>query len=264
MSQPSESINETRKRLPLDESSNQVAESLQKHFDEVAGALVCQPSVGVELLVGARDEHFRLQQRVRVGENERLSKLSLASRGPGHAGRRAHDRRDLAIQDTFARWPRQPINGVLQDAGYAMVVLRRHDQQRVGLPHRRAQVGDAARSACRLDIAVVEWDRTKIVNNDVKGGCGEFSRRPQERSVVRGAPKTAGETNDLERTIDARRISAHDRSWPRRRRASPRKGYDNARLPRSTAGIPTCDANACLFGGWVASETAMMATRKQR
>src|SRR5262245_9017946 len=66
-----------------------------------------------------------------IGKNKRLTERVLCSYRSTQSLRTSHNRRRLTIQDGLARWPRSPVNGVLQDAGDTVIVFRRRDQHRI-------------------------------------------------------------------------------------------------------------------------------------
>ena len=96
---------------------------------------------------------------------------------PRRLGRRAHDRRRLALE-RLVRRPRGPVDGVLQDAGHGVVVLGGDDEQAVGGGDGRAQAaapapGSPAPGAGRRRRAA---------------GSGG---RPRRRTIPAGASATA-------------------------------------------------------------------------
>ena len=121
------------------------AASLPTMSRSVGGHLGVLPRVlAVERL--GRHRQLQILDHPRAGDAERLARLVVRPHAAVLAQRRADDRQRLVLQRAVAERPRQPVDGVLQHAGDAAVVLRGDDQRGVG-------VGGGRRAARRPSSA---------------------------------------------------------------------------------------------------------------
>jgi hypothetical protein len=93
---------------------------------------VHQSSFGVESLLGARHQHLRLAQRQGANVRQHLAQMQLGSHRAEVPRAGSHDGHRLAGQWLLRR-ARRPIDGILEGAADRAVVLRRGDEQRIGL-----------------------------------------------------------------------------------------------------------------------------------
>ena len=140
-----------------------------------------------------------LQQRQRLREHEALAELELGTGRPGHPRRGAQDRRWLAHEDRLAGGSRRPVDGVLEHAGHAVVVLRRRNQQRVGVADGPFEGRHWLRGALRLEVGVVERDRGEVEDPDRHAFRGQLLRRPQKGAVEGAGPQAPGDAEDRQR-----------------------------------------------------------------
>ena len=93
-----------------------------------------------------------------AGGAEHLAELGLRPDRAEHPGART-DRGDrLVAQHVRCERPRQPVDGVLEDAWDRRVVLGGGEEDGVGLGDRRAKLRDGLRAAIGVVVLVVRRD----------------------------------------------------------------------------------------------------------
>src|SRR6266403_783562 len=108
-------------------------ECLQELAHELAGVVADDRARIAEHLGGAANVSLGLRHGRNVEENQRLAKMVIGAEGADDARREAENRPWLAVPRALAVRPRCDVDRVFEHAGHRAVVLRRHEQHRVGL-----------------------------------------------------------------------------------------------------------------------------------
>src|SRR5262245_51758612 len=98
---------------------------------------------------------------MRIGEYERLTERVLRSYGPAQSLRTSHNCGWLAVENRLTRRPRCPVDGVLEYAGYTVIVFRRRDQHRIRFANRGLKRLHGLRIALIVNIGVVRRNISK-------------------------------------------------------------------------------------------------------
>src|SRR5437588_2059594 len=108
-------------------------ECLQELAHEFARVVADDRPRIAEHLGGAANVSLGLRHGRNVEENERLAKMVIGAEGADDARREAENCPRLAVPRALAVRPRCDVDRVFEHAGHRAVVLRRHEQHRVGL-----------------------------------------------------------------------------------------------------------------------------------
>src|SRR5690606_1737462 len=129
---------------------------VQKLAETVFDRAIDEAPGRVEALMSAKYQELRLAHADAIGEFERLPELTLSARSAGLARRGAHDAHGLSPQGRSSRGARRPVERILQNAGNAVIVFRRCDEERVGCVNRRFEASDGKGVSGSFDIGIVE------------------------------------------------------------------------------------------------------------
>ena len=161
--------------------------------------LVGKTAVGIEPFVRMADRDLGVDNAGACG-CQHLAQLGLGPDAAVETGACSdHDDR-LPPERTSPHGPRGPVDGILQLAGNGRVVLRRRDQERVGLDNPHAQGGGCERSLALVPGAwiarppnYVSVGMSGVVNGTAYRGridnpsCGQFIVRRSENFDVSDA-----------------------------------------------------------------------------
>src|SRR6266478_4968310 len=126
-----------------------------------------------DLALGRADDDLARQRdprQARIEHNPHVFEASGAAQRPA---RGRHDRDVLIGQDRLEGRARGPVDRVFQDAGDAVVELRRAQYEPVRLGDVGEQLFHDRRPLVAFEILVVEWDRREVVDQKI-GAAGEF------------------------------------------------------------------------------------------
>ena len=136
-----------------------------KPRDELAellfGFRVGELAIRVEGALGARHHHAALGPELRAQGAEDRQPRVLAEDGAEIARRGSYERDRLSAENPLdvGRWPRQPVDGVLENARDRIVVFGRDEKQAVGRRNRVFQRRDrVGNSIGGLPVSIVERD----------------------------------------------------------------------------------------------------------
>ena len=138
-----------------------------------------------------------------AGDAEYAPKVLLCPDRAVVARRGAGDGDGLVPEPAPAVTGRDPVDGVLQDAGRRAVVLRRDEEESVRLVDPASELVDGGRGldALLVEILVVVGHEAEPVEElDLDPGGRQLGGRPGEGRVVRPSPEAAGECEDLHLT----------------------------------------------------------------
>src|SRR5690606_23161733 len=186
---------------------------------------VCVEHAVLELDVGLRRVHLR-----RVEEAEDAAQVLLADRGADRAGRGTDHARGDVRERVLAPGAAGPVDGVLQTAGDRAVVLRGHDQDRVGaldvLLEAAAGLGIVGVVVVAVDRQVVERDLAEL-----ELLWRELDQRPGQFPVDRFLRHAADQVTDV---VGLHRRAPHAAPMPAAGSAAPpRRTRSSIRRPTS-------------------------------
>ena len=127
-SRRSDYLHSLRRQLPRPTSAASLPTMSRRFSATSAFSRGCLPS---NVFAGHRQ--LQILDHPRPGDAERLAGLVVRPHAAVLAQRRADDGQRLVLQRAVAERPRQPVDGVLQHAGNAAVVLGGDDQGGVGI-----------------------------------------------------------------------------------------------------------------------------------
>ena len=94
--------------------------------------MLAHAAIGVEKAFLGLQEHLRLPQRGHIQVGQHIAQMLLRQRRTDGADRHADHRRRLAVPDAVPVGARTLVQRILEHAGHGAVVLRRHEQHRIG------------------------------------------------------------------------------------------------------------------------------------
>src|SRR5262249_6462604 len=97
-----------------------------------------------------------------------------------------------------ARQSRCPVDRVGENPRNASVVLRRRDEEPIGLPEVRLELRDARRIAFLLDVRVVKGELTDLDQVDRHAGWRNLLCRHKQGAVEGVAAQASSESNKAE------------------------------------------------------------------
>ena len=128
---------------------------LEQALAALVAELVGEPALLGERVGGEPDGQLAIDHP-RADGAEDLAQVGLGPHRAEQAGARAHDRDGLALQRARLERPREPVQRVLELAGDRVVVLRRGEQDDVGLVDGVGQRAEHPRARlARVVVAVV-------------------------------------------------------------------------------------------------------------
>ena len=114
----------------------------------------------------------------------------------------AHHRDRLALEEPQPLAAGHPVDGVLEDAGDAVVVFRRGQQQPVGGRKLLLQALDRWRQArLRLFVGIVERHVADVADFDRDAGGRQLDRGAQEAGIEGRPAQAAGKTEDRRHAV---------------------------------------------------------------
>jgi len=173
-------------------------EGLHERGEECACGFVGQFAVGVEFIGAALEDDFGAVHRNKIDEHARLPQMILRFRSAAHAGRGGHHRARLAIERIFFRWPRSPIDRVLQHTGHGVIIFGRRKQERVGVSDLLFEPPDLRRNPGILDILIIEWKIPDLCRLELDSFGREFDRGREQHSIERCFAQAAEKGQNLD------------------------------------------------------------------